>query len=179
MGGLTGRLVTIGGGHLKKTTILAIIIFLFGCSPPAPPFPKNTDSRWDTEQYQLQAIHVSIYSTKHPNKSQPMLVKSISSNFDLDVMKAWEIKLKSTEKIELSYEDILGIYYLQLEYKKNGVSAYRDFLYITSKGSKSYCKEIKMRQEINYDLFDENSKALLLKTVGLNEWNIIADPLPI
>lgn len=162
---------------MKKLFIFASLFFIFGCASsndkPSAVMPTQNQPSF-TEG--LKTINISLYSTKHPDKPQPMLIKVISESNEV---KEYESRLKSNDIIELSNNDVNEVYYLQLEYVKSGVSEYRDILYTSSSVTKSYFKEFKMGSEYNYDKFDEKIRDAFLKTIGLKDWHQISSPLPI
>ena len=161
------------------------LFFIFGCSSTNNPGVKVTQDQTATsettgkgvnEQAILKTINVSLYSSKHSLKSQPMLVKVISERNEI---MEYDSKLKMRDAAELPINDVTELYYLQLEYVINDVSEYKDIVYARSSETKTYFKEIKMRSEYNYEKFDDTEKKLLLYSIGTKGWYKLSDQLPI
>ncbi len=153
---------------MKKWLILMALCLMTGCSVSAtePSGPAHPD-----------IIYISMYSTEHAEKSQPMLINVIS---DKENITAFDAILSEGVEAELTADDAANIYYLQLDYSKNGQSQYRDFLYVTNDNQdKSYIKEFTMSSRYGYDAFDGKSKASLLDSIGNKGWFQLKSLLPI
>jgi len=172
---------------VKKLIIVAALAFVFGCSianEKSSVVPTESESSpsessektGEMESAVLKTINVSLYSTKHPEKAQPMLINVIS---EPDEIKVYDTNLKKNVLVELAPHDISDVYYLQLEYVKNGVSVYKDILYAKSSENKEYYKEFKMDSKYSYDKFDEQTKETFIQLIGKSDWYLLADHLPI
>lgn len=171
---------------VKKLFIITTLFFIFGCSSSTDNLGVKTTQNQTVlseiigkginEPAILKNINVSLYSTKHPEKSQPMLVNVISERNEI---MEFDSKLKMIENVELPINDVTEVYYLQLEYVKNDLSEYKDIVYVRTSETKTYIKEIKMRSEYNYDKFDNHAKKALLHFIGLNGWYKLSNQLSI
>lgn len=171
---------------MKNLFIITTLFFIFGCSSSTNnPGVTTTQNQTATSEITgkgvnepaiLKTINVSLYSSKHSVKSQPMLVKVISERNEI---MEYDSKIKMRESVELPINDVTEVYYLQLEYVKNDVSEYKDIVYVRSSETKTYFKEIKMRLEYNYDKFDDSAKKLLLHSIGTKGWYKLSNQLPI
>ncbi|MDQ0878883.1 hypothetical protein QFZ77_007542 [Paenibacillus sp. V4I3] len=174
---------------MKKLLFIVTMVFIFGCShsnekPSVAPTRNHSSPiesagiQGEVESPILKMINVSLYSTKHPEKAQPMLVKVISEPNEI---KEYVSKLIKNEVVELSIGDVIEVYYLQLEYLKSGVSEYKDILYAKTSRNKTYFKEFKMSAENNFDKFDDKLKDKLLQTetIGNKDWYLMSSQLPI
>lgn len=176
---------------MKKLVIIAALVIMFGCSsasdvkptvasiqsPPSPEVSReNKGNKDEVNLPSLKAINVSLYSTKHPEKAQPMLINVIS---EPNEMKGFDSKLQKNKATELPASEVTDVYYLQLEYVTNGVSNYKDIVYVGSSGDKSYFKEFKMSPDYNFETFDEKTKEKLVQAIGTNDWYPLSIRLPI
>ncbi|OBR65160.1 hypothetical protein A7K91_25845 [Paenibacillus oryzae] len=152
---------------MKKWLILMALCLMTGCSVSATETggPAHPD-----------IIYISFYSVEHADKSQPMLINVISDKEDIMVFDAI---LSEGVEAELKADDAADIYYLQLDYPKNGQSQYRDFLYVTNDKNQSYIKELFKSSQYGYDAFDEKAKASLMNSIGNEGWLQLKSLLPI
>jgi hypothetical protein len=171
---------------MKRSLILMSLAFLFGCSQspdqPSTAAIQNQSPSVDIAEDGVYeptvpaAIYISLYSTNHPDQSQPMLIDVVSNT---DVILEYVSKLQMREAGVLPMEQVTEVYYLQVEYEKNGVSEYKDFLYAKTSGNLTFYKEFKMGAEFGYDHYDKKSKHILLDSIGANDWYVLTDPLPL
>ncbi|MFE5321485.1 hypothetical protein ACFQ88_22505 [Paenibacillus sp. NPDC056579] len=172
---------------MKKLIIITALVFVFGCSssdekPSVVPkenesLPsKGSEKTGETESAVLKMINVSLYSTKHPEKAQPMLIKVVSQP---DEIKLYNKILKKNGTTEIALTNISEVYYLQFEYVKSGVSEYKDIFYVKGSENNAFYKEFKMKPEFNFDKFDQQTREIFIQSIGNKDWYVVIDQLPI
>jgi len=149
---------------MRNLFIIVALVLLFGCSEPQEK-PSTAV---------LNTINISLYSTVHPAKAQPMLINVVSDRKDII---EYSSKLQTNQEAELPIQYADRVYYLQLEYVTNGMSEYKDFLYVSTSEDKAYVKEFKMASKYDYDHFDDRSKASLLDSIGIKGWYLLTEQL--
>ncbi|MFC0214468.1 hypothetical protein ACFFK0_18720 [Paenibacillus chartarius] len=164
---------------MNKLLIMLLIGFLFGCSTakvqPHAAAPALRQPGVESNE-KVKTINVYIYSTRHPDKSQPMLITVIS---EPEKLQDFETTMKNYQLGVLPATEVKEVFYFQLEYVENGVSEYREFLYVRTMGNEAYVKAFKLNQENSHESFDENSLQALLTSAGTNEWHCLSGQLPI